>query len=101
MTIYNITIQVSWRVHEEWRTWLAREFLPDMLHTGIFTHYQLVCLPELDESEGPSYAIQLYVSPQHTIAEYRAKHLDGLLQKEKKTWGDSVYSFATVMEVIN
>ncbi|MBA4167817.1 MAG: DUF4286 family protein [Chitinophagaceae bacterium] len=101
MIVYNITMQVSWAVHVAWRQWLADEYLPAILATGLFTHYQLVRVMEVDEEEGATYAMQLYSSDIQTFREFRNSHLPGLQNIERNLWGDNVFSFNSLMEVIN
>ena len=100
MIIYNITTLVSWPIHEEWKDWMITEFLPEILATKLFTHYQMVRLMEVDEEEGPTYAVQLYLKNADDFNTYREQHLEGFRNKEK-IWGGFATSFASLMEVIN
>lgn len=101
MTIYNITTQVSWSVHDEWKRWLFEEHIPRILSTGLFSHFQAVKLLEADEEFGPTYAVQLYVREGCSIEEYRQHHLEEILESETKSWGERAFSFSSLMEVIN
>jgi hypothetical protein len=101
MIIYNITTLVSWPIHDEWREWMTAEFLPQMLSTNLFTHYQLVRLMEVNEDDGPTYAVQLYLKNATDFDLYREKYLRSFQQREKLLWGDDATSFASLMEVIN
>jgi hypothetical protein len=101
MIIYNITTLVSWPVHEDWREWLFSEFLPELMETQLFSHFQVVRLMEVNEEEGPTYAVQLYLNNTANFNSYREKHLQRFQQKEKDAWGDYATSFGSIMEVIN
>jgi hypothetical protein len=101
MIIYNITTLVSWSIHEEWKEWMKAEYLPEILSTNLFSHYQMVRLMEVDEEEGPTYAVQLYLESKSDFNAYRQKYLRSFQGKEKLTWGDYATSFASLMEVIN
>lgn len=101
MIVYNITTHVSWPIHDDWRTWLMEEFIPTVLGTALFTHYQFVRLIEVDEEDGATYALQLYSSDVQKFGEFRNKFLPYLQQKEKERWGNSAVSFGSLMEVIN
>ena len=101
MIIYNITTQVSWPVHDRWKTWLLDSCIPSMLATGIFSHYQLVRLLEVDEADGITYALQLYVKENCSIRDYKRVHEPSIQQQEKLLWGDEILSFPSLMEVIN
>jgi hypothetical protein len=101
MIIYNITTLVSWPIHEEWKKWLKEEFLPEIFATGLFSHYQLVKLMEVNEEDGVTYAIQLYSKSNSDFKSFRDKHLRDFQIKERDAWGDNVCSFSSLMEVIN
>lgn len=101
MIIYNITTQVSWTIHDEWKEWILKDQIPGILSTGLISHFQLVRLLETDNEDGPTYAIQYYFENIARISTYREKHLSAFEQVEKNAWGDNIYSFSSLMEVIN
>ena len=69
--------------------------------TELFSHFQVVRLIEVNEDEGPTYAVQLYLKNISDFRTYRDKHLETFLKKERDAWGDYATSFASLMEVIN
>lgn len=101
MTIYNITTQVSWSIHDEWKKWMLDIRVPQMLELGIFHQHQLVRLLETDEAEGPTYALQLYVDENSSINDFKMQHQQTFDREEKRLWGDQLFSFTSLMEVIN
>jgi hypothetical protein len=101
MIIYNITTQISWNIHDQWRQWMLEIHLPSLLGTGVFSHYRLVRLLEVDEDFGPTYAVQLYVKEDHSIEQYKRCHQRQIEDQEAQMWGDEAYSFASIMQVIN
>lgn len=101
MIIYNVTTLVSWPVHEEWRSWMVNEYLPALLSTNLFTHYQMVRLLEVNEEEGATYAVQLYMNSKKEFILYQDMHLRAFQKMERAAWGDNATSFASLMEVVN
>ena len=101
MIIYNITMQVDWAVHDQWKEWLVSEYLPAFINTGLFSHYQLNILLEVNEEDGPTYAVQLYAKSAAQVYEFRELFLEEFQQRERTAWGDHAYSFGTIMQVIN
>jgi len=101
MLIYNITTQVGWHVHEAWKKWMLEDCIPEMMSTGYFSHFQMVRLLESDDADGPTYAVQMYVNSTSSIEEYKSKHVDGMRSRERSLWGESAFSFSSLMEVIN
>jgi hypothetical protein len=101
MIIYNITSQVSWSVHDKWKTWLVNSFIPLFMDTGLFSHYQVTRLREVNEEEGPTYAVQLYMPGEHQLLQFREFHAHNFLHTQIEMWGNDLFSFESVMEVIN
>ena len=101
MYIYNVTTQLAWAIHNDWLTWMREEHIPGVVATGCFTHHRMVRLLDVDETEGPTYAVQYFTETlqayQHYITHYAtALRLDG-----QKKWGEACISFRSLMEVVH
>ncbi len=101
MYIYNVTTKVSWEMHESWVEWMIAEHIPEILQTGYFSRHQLVRLQDVDDIDGPTYAVQYYLESKASYNAYISGFAPGLRQKSISKWGDHVISFRTLMEVIN
>ena len=101
MLIYNVTVQVYKEIATPWLQWLVNEHIPQVLRTGCFSHYQLVKLLDVDESEAITYAIQYYADSRELIDRYLNEHADELRQSGLEKWGDGYIAFRTIMEVIS
>lgn len=101
MIIYNVTTKIAWTIHNAWKEWFFHEQLPAIMATRLFDRHQVVQLLEVDDDEGPTYAIQLYSPSLENIDAYREKHLDDLERTERELWGDGIISFSSLMQVIN
>ena len=101
MIIYNITTQVSWKIHDNWLEWMRKIKIPRMISTGIFSHHHLVKVLEIDDEDGPTYALQMFVNPARSFLDYKEKHLGLMENLERELWGAEIYSFSSLMEVIN
>lgn len=100
MIVYNITCTVDASVADAWIGWQLGEHIPEILATGCFTAHRVLRLLEVDESEGPTFAIQYEAA---TMEDYR-RYIDGpaaaLRQKAFDRWGDRFLAFRTIMEKI-
>lgn len=100
MIIYNVTTKVDWTAHDQWLQWMKEETIPGMLATKLFYHYQFVRLLEVDDADGPTYAVQYYA---HTIEDYN-RYIKKIAlwhqQKEAAAWGTQYVSFGTIMQVV-
>ncbi len=100
MIIYNITIKVEWSVAEEWVQWMREVQIPGVLNTGCFEKYQLARLLQVDETEGPTYAIQ-YFAPSLSKYDYYLQHYNASFRQQvKDKWGDKYVDFRTLMQVV-
>lgn len=99
--LYNITTQVMWDVHEAWLAWMLDEHIPAILGTGCFVRHQVVRLLETDETEGPVYAVQYYVLHKALYNTFINDHQPGFKKLEHARWGNSIFSFTSLMQVVN
>lgn len=100
MTVFNTTTQVVWEIHDSWKEWLINEQIPAIMQTGLFSNYQLLRLKEVDETEGPTYAMQLYTLSDTEMLQYRETFHEKFEKKSQLLWGDAAFSFSSVMEVV-
>jgi len=101
MFIYNVTIKVLAPIHQEWLHWLKEEHVPEILATECFSKATIVRLLEVDDSEGPTYAIQYMAESKALYNRYIEKYADGIRQKSFDKWGDQFIAFRSIMQVIN
>jgi hypothetical protein len=98
--IYNVTVKVESSIADAWLKWLLEEHLPEMMQTGCFTENKVVRLLEVDDSEGPTYAIQYSAGSKADYNRYIAVHSQRLQKKSYDKWGDRFIAFRSVMEVV-
>jgi Domain of unknown function (DUF4286) len=98
--IYNITVKPEQEIAKEFVLWLQEEHLPEILGTGCFTGYKLIRLLEVDDAEGPTYAIQLYADSLDPFYRYRQEFEPLFIKKSFVQWGEQFVSFRTLMEIV-
>ena len=101
MLIYNVTIKVDWSIHDEWLNWLKEVQIPEVLATRLFDRFQLVRLLEIDDEDGPTYAIQYFAPSKQHYDTYLESLSPGFRQKEREKWGNRFVVFETLMEIVN
>ena len=101
MFIYNITIKVQESIKNDWLRWLKEEHIPEVIGTGSFTHAVILRLMEVDDSEGPTYAIQYHAQSKALYNNYIENHATAMRQKSFDKWGDKFIAFRSVMQVVN
>lgn len=100
MIIYNVTIKVEQSIADPWLQWLLDEHIPDVLKTNCFTDYKVVRLLEVDDSEGPTFAIQYHAESKADYNRYIEQHADQMRKKSFDKWGDRFIAFRSVMQVV-
>lgn len=100
MIIYNVTVKVEQRIAEAWLQWALREHIPDILGTKCFTDYKVVRLLEVDDSEGPTYAIQYMADSKADYNRYIERYADEMRKKAFDKWGDQFIAFRSVMQIV-
>ena len=101
MFIYNVTIKVSHEIHDNWLNWLKAEHIPEVLATDCFYDATILRLLEVDDTEGPTYAVQYKAESKAAYNLYIDKYASLLRQKSFDKWGDQFIAFRTVMHVVN
>jgi len=98
--IYNVTVKVETQIADAWLQWLLNEHIPSVLKTKCFTDYKVVRLLEVDDSEGPTYAIQYYAESKADYNRYIELHASAMRKQSFEKWGEQVISFRSLMEII-
>lgn len=100
MIIYNVTIKVEGSIADAWLKWALDEHIPDVMKTGCFSSHKVVRLLEVDESEGPTYAIQYHADSKADYNRYIQLYAADLREKSFAKWGNQFVAFRSVMQVI-
>lgn len=101
MLIYNVTSKVSWQVKDAWLQWMQADHIPEIISTGLFLKFQLVRLQDVDDIDGPTFAVQYYLENRENYDLYIRQFAADFRYKTINRWGEEVISFRTLMEVIN
>jgi len=101
MVVYNVTIKVDHSIAENWLYWLKEEHIPDIINTGCFTHATILRLLEVDDSEGPTYAVQYHAGSEALYNQYIDKFSDDMRKKGTEKWGNKFIAFRSVMQVVH
>ena len=100
MIIYNITIKVEWTIASEWLRWMQETHIEGVLNTGCFEKHQFVRLLQVDETDGPTYAIQYYAPALSRYDYYLQHYAPVFIGQIKEMWGDRYVDFQTLMQTV-
>jgi hypothetical protein len=101
MLIYNVTIKVDNSIAARWLAWMKQQHIPDVLNTGCFTQAVVLRLLEVDDTEGPTYAIQYHTESKADYNRYIDKYSEEMRQKVFDKWGSNYIAFRSLMQVID
>jgi len=100
LLIYNVTTQVAETIHLEWLEWMRNDYLPAIMATNLFSHYHIVKILDIDESDGPTYAIQYFISSREQYNQFVQHYANKFSQKAFEKWNNKIFSFRSLMEMI-
>jgi hypothetical protein len=98
--IYNITVKVDNSIADRWLRWMQQEYTPQVMRTNCFQEHKIARLLEVDDSDGPTYAIQYMAATKADYDRYMELHAEPMRQMSHKQWGQSFVAFHSVMQVI-
>ena len=101
MFIYNVTTKVDHSIHQAWLQWIKEEHIPDIINTGCFTHATVLHLLEIDDHEGPTYAIQYHAESKALYNRYIDKFAPLMRQKAMSKWGNKFIAIRSIMQIID
>ncbi|RYY11682.1 MAG: DUF4286 family protein [Chitinophagaceae bacterium] len=99
--IYNVTTKVDIAVADKWLSWIKDVHIPDMMSTGCFTHTVILRLLDVDETEGPTYALQYHCKTRALYQQYIEQYAHVMRKQAIDRFGESVLSFRSVLEVVD
>lgn len=100
MFIYNVTVKVEAAVAADWLQWLLEVHAPALIATHCFTDYRLVKLLEVDDTEGPTYAVQYLADSMEDYNRFVQQHAAHFQQLAQQQWGNRYFAFNTLMQVV-
>jgi hypothetical protein len=101
MILYNVTINIDDRVHDEWVEWMKGTHIPDVMNTGKFVEYKFNKVLSGEEEGGHTYAVQYLAPDEKSFHEYEVHHAPSLQEEHRKKFEGHFKAFRTLMRVID
>lgn len=99
--VYNVTTKTETSIAAAWVEWMQTEHIPAILATGCFVRARILQLTEIDDSEGPTYAVQYEANSKAHYTQYIELHAAAMRTAAELRWGASIISFRSVLRVVN
>ena len=99
--VFNVTTKVDKAIAAEWLQWILKVHAPQIILTKCFTHFKVLQLLEVDDAEGPTYAIQYFADTLTSYERYLHEFAEHFSNESFLKWNHRVMDFGTVMKVVN
>lgn len=100
MIIYNITTKLDWSIAHDWLAWMKNEHIPLVMATNKFEKFQFVKLLDVDDADGPTYAVQYFAASIKNYDEYIELYAPEFRTELFNKWGNNFIAFRSLMEII-
>jgi hypothetical protein len=100
MIIYNVTIKVEASIADEWLKWMQEEHIPEVMKSGCFSSSRVLRLLEVDDTEGPTFAIQYGADSKADYNRYIQIYAASLRDQSFERWGNRFIAFRSVMQEV-
>ena len=101
MFIYNVTTKIDPSIHADWVIWMKNTHIPQIMESDCFTQFQFVRLLEMDDSDGPTYAVQFMAASKADYNRYIEIHAAELRKVALQLWGSKTIGFRSLMQVVH
>ncbi len=101
MIVYNVTVKTEHAITAAWLQWMKEEHIPEIIATGCFTDARILRLLEVDDSEGPTHAVQYFAESRALYNRYIQQFSGEMRQKALDKWGNKFIAFRSVMQVVD
>ena len=101
MIIYNLTIKVHADIQTAWLQWLKEIHIPEVMGTDCFTGYRILRLLDIDDCEGPTYAVQFDAASKAFYNLYIEKFAGEMRRRSFEKWGDQFIGFRSLMQIVD
>lgn len=100
MILYNITINVTSDIEQDFISWMKSTHIPEVLATGMFVEHRFYRLLHESEDGSINYSIQFFTETMEKMMEYERIHAPALRTKTRERYQDKAVSFRSLLEAI-
>jgi hypothetical protein len=100
MFIYNVTVNISDDIQNEWVRWMREIHIPDVMKTGCFVDSQMVKVLYV-EDEGHTYSIQYKFLEMADMERYQKDFAPKLQAEHTAKFKNKYAAFRTLLQVID
>lgn len=99
MIMYNVTVSIDERVHEEWLDWMKSTHIPDVMATGCFVESRISRVHG-EEEGGKTFAISYVCKSQEDYDRYQKEHALALQKDHSARYDGRFAAFRTMLTIL-
>lgn len=100
MILYNITVNVTSDIEQDFISWMKSTHIPEVLGTGLFVEHRFYRLLHESEDGSVNYSVQFFTETMDKMMEYERNHAPALRTKTRERYQDKAVSFRSLLEAI-
>ncbi len=100
MILYNITVNVTSDIEQDFISWMKSTHIPEVLGTGLFVKHRFYRLLHESEDGSVNYSVQFFTETMDKMMEYERNHAPALRTKTRERYQDKAVSFRSLLETI-
>lgn len=100
MILYNITINVSADIEQDFIQWMKDVHIPEIMETGIFYEYKFLRLLHDSDDGSINYATQYFTDTIDQMMDYEKNHAPALRAKTQSRYKEKALAFRTLLETV-
>lgn len=98
--IYNVTVNISDDVHQQWLSWMKNQHIPDVIKTGCFVDSRVLKVLYVHD-QGHTYSIQYSFLEMADIEKYQREFAPKLQAEHKTLFGEKATAFRTLLQIVD
>lgn len=99
MYIFNTTFNIEQSILEESKHKIEKDFIPNILNTGLFNKAIFTEILGQDSTEGQTFSLQLFCPSHSHFVQFKKFH-EGLFVELTRPYNGKLVYFQTLMEIV-
>lgn len=100
MILYNITINVSAEIEQDFIFWMKETHIPEIMQTGLFFDFKFLRLLHDSDDGSINYATQYFTDTIDQMMEYERNHAPAIRAKTQARYQEKAIAFRTLLETV-
>lgn len=99
MILYNVTVSIDERAHEEWLNWMRAKHIPDVMATNCFMECRISRV-HAEEEGGLTFAISYLCESEEKYDHYQKTYASELQKEHTERYAGKFAAFRTMLTVL-